>query len=277
MFPRIDWYSYTIEIDAPFTSQGQAVQEYVTNAFIQCLHASPEVQAFHTGWIIEPAKGFYTARLRHEATGVALSFGRVNAHILVELSGKACASLDSCDLLEPLISETANKATRIDIAVDFLTDTTPDDFSAFRNLTKWKHTSYIRSASGDTFYVGSRKGERMARVYRYKEPHPRAKYLRVETEYKGDAARALSAMVGTCIASRLAAVAHEPFGWTHEIWKDVGSEAEKLAYTAYRSTNASTVRWLYGTVASSLRRAIKEGLIDWKEFEKLIMSDEDTE
>jgi len=277
MYPKIDYYSYTIALDAPFTSKGNSVQEYVENAFVSCLQKSPEVEAFSKGWTLEPAKGFYFARLRHEGTGVALSWGNINSHVLVELSGKSCDMLDSVDLLIPLINSTSERATRIDIAVDFLSDVSPERFSAFRNVDKWKHTSYVFSASGETFYIGSRKGERMARIYRYYEPHPRAAYLRVESEYKGDAARALAARVQDFPLDRLALLAHEPFGWKHPLWNDSELAGEKLTYTAYRSTNASTVRWLYGVVASSLRRAIKEGLIDWKEFEKLIMQGDDSE
>ena len=117
----------------------------------------------------------------------------------------------------------------------------------------------------------------MARVYRYNEPHPRSKFLRVEAEYKGDAARAAAARVATTPLSTLVQVLHEPFGWSHADWSTEELNGARLEYTSYRSTNASTVRWLYGTVASSLRRAVKEGLIDWKEFEKLIMSDENEE
>lgn len=275
MYPKIDYYSFTIALDAPFTSQANSVQEYVENAFRSLLPDTDQTRPFHQGWVLEPAKGFYFARLRHEASGVALSWGRVNAHILVELSGRACDALESIDALVPLIQETASKATRIDLAVDFLSDVSPERFSAFRNVDKWKHTSYVFSASGETFYIGSRKGERMARVYRYYEPHPRAAYLRVESEYKGDAARALAKRVQDLPLDRLALLAHEPFAWGHPLWNDAELAGEKLSYTAYRSTNASTVRWLYGVVASSLRRAIKEGLVDWKEFERLIMEDDD--
>lgn len=274
MYPKVDWYSFTIQLDAPFTSKGTSTQEYVEHAFCSLLPDQPQTQPFHKGWTLEPAKGFYFARLRHESSGVALSWGRVNAHILVELSGKACDALESIDCLHALIIETASRATRIDLAVDFLSDVSPERFSAFRNTDKWKHTSYVISASGETFYIGSRKGERMARIYRYYEPHPRAKFLRVEAEYKGDAARALSAEFGTKSLPQICAMAHQPFGWTHELWTQEALEGDRLEYTAFRSTNASTVRWLYGVVASSLRRAIKEGLIDWKEFERLIMQDE---
>lgn len=277
MYPKIDYYGWIIKIDAPFTSQSPAIQEYVAQSFIQCLQQSPEIEAFHTGWVLEPAKGFYFARMRHEASGVALSWGNINPHILCELSGKACDVLDGCNLLIPLIEQTANECTRIDIAVDILTEVTPEQFSAFRNERKWKHTSYVNSASGSTFYIGSRKGERMARVYRYNKPHPRAAFLRVECEYKGDAGKALAKSVASNPLPAIAAIAHEPFGWCHEVWSDLELQGKKLQYTSFRSTNASTVRWLYGTVASSLRRAIKDGLIDWKEFERLIMRQDDEE
>jgi hypothetical protein len=188
----------------------------------------------------------------------------------VELSGKACDCLESADILSTLIKKTAERCSRIDFAVDFITDIRPEEFSSHRNDIRWKFVSHIVSASGTTDYVGSRSGERMARVYRYNEPHPRAKMLRVEAEYKGAAAKAIVKELDTRSLADVCSAAHAVFGWSHEIWANAAVEAVKIPYSSHSPDNAATVRWLYGVVASSIRKAILDGLIDWKEFSGLI-------
>lgn len=270
MFHKIDYYAYTIPARLAFNEVTDEIQEFVRNTFTSSLPACEMVKTLDTGWSIERAKGFYSHRLRHEATGVALSFGTINAHVFVELSGKACDCLDSANILGALIEGSKSKCSRIDFAVDIITDVRPEQFSARRNDTRWKYCSHIDSASGTTDYIGSRTGERMARVYRYNPPHPRANTLRIEAEYKGDAAKAIVKELEKMPLNEVCMAAHAPFGWTHDVWNDEGSSAVKIPYSAHSPDNAATVRWLYGVVASSVRKAIVEGLIDWKSFEELV-------
>lgn len=228
-----------------------------------------------SSWESEKGGKNYAIRLRHQQTGVALSFGPTNAHIYVELAGGACDAYESIDALVPLVVGTADRASRIDVAVDFETEVTPEQFSAFRNEEKWKYAPYYPSESGTTCYVGSRKSERMARVYRYNPPHPRSHLLRVEAEYKGKAAKALSRLVGVHTTEALAATAHQIFGWHHPLAADLAKGGEKLKYTSYHPTNAATVRWLYGDVAKAVRKAIKNGYLEWDEWVAHIFKKED--
>ena len=270
-YSKIDYYSFIINTAAPFGEFGKETCNYVVRSFVSLL-VSDEIRVFfREGWKVEAAKGFYTARLRHELSGVALSFGTVNAHVFCELSGKPCDILDSADELLPLIKATKDKCSRIDFAVDFITETSPERFSAFRNTTRWKYAPTYPSASGTTVYVGSRTSERMARVYRYHEPHPRAHMLRVEAEYKGKAARAIAATLDEDNVQTAAANAHSVFGWHDDIWKEQVAQGEKVAYTSHRPANANTVRWLYGDVAKAIKRAGEEGLISLDEYVKFIM------
>jgi len=270
MFHKIDYYAFTIPARLAFNEVTDEIQEFVQTTFTSLLTGDDILKSLESGWSIERAKGFYSHRLRHDTTGIALSFGAINAHVYVELSGKACDCLESADALNSLIKTTAAKCSRIDFAVDFITDVKPEEFSSHRNDTRWKFVSHIVSASGTTDYVGSRSGERMARVYRYSEPHPRAKMLRVEAEYKGDAAKAIVKELDLRSLADVCNAAHAVFGWSHEIWTNSAVEAVKVPYSSHTPDNAATVRWLYGVVASSIRKAILDGLIDWKEFSNLI-------
>lgn len=265
-YGKIDYYSFIINTAAPFGDVGKETCNYVVNSFVSLLSDETIRSRFEGNWTLESAKGFYTARLRHEPSGVALSFGSVNAHVFCELSGKPCDVLDGEDQLVPLIKATARKCSRIDFAVDFVTDCTPERFSAFRNTKRWKYAPTYPSGSGTTVYIGSRTSERMARVYRYHEPHPRAHLLRVEAEYKGDAARAIAALLTEGNLSECISDAHSVFGWTHELWTDNIGTGEKVPYTSHRPANANTVRWLYGDVVKALRRAIADDLIDFEEW-----------
>lgn len=271
MFHKIDYYAYTIPARLAFNEVTDEIQEFVRTTFTSSLPASEMVASLESGWSIERAKGFYSHRLRHEITGVALSFGTINAHVYVELSGKACDCLESANILSSLIESTKAKCSRIDFALDFVTEIKPEQFSAFRNEIRWKYVSHITGASGTTDYIGSRTGERMARVYRYNPPHPRAHMLRVEAEYKGAAAKAICKELEQNSLEQVCLMAHAPFGWSHCLFKDLESEAVKVPYSAHNPDNAATVRWLYGVVASSVRKAILDGLIDWQSFQDLVM------
>jgi len=270
MFHKIDYFAYTIPARLAYNEVTDEIQEFVRNTFTSSIPASDIVATLQSGWSIERAKGFYTHRLRHETTGVALSFGTINAHVYVELSGKACDCLEAADILSILIKDNAAKCSRIDFAVDFITDAKPEDFSECRNQIRWKYCSHITGASGTTDYVGSRTGERMARVYRYNPPHPRSHMLRIEAEYKGDAAKAIVKELEGMPLEDVCMAAHAPFGWYHPIWQENDVQAVKIPYSSHSPDNAATVRWLYGVVASSVRKAIVEGLIDWKSFQELV-------
>lgn len=81
-------------------------------------------------------------------------------------------------------------ATRIDIAYDFIecwptVDEVHEEF--LRNEGKNSRTTqWIKSKGGNTFYLGSRHSNRMARVYdKGKEQRLAHQWTRVEVEYKG--------------------------------------------------------------------------------------------
>jgi hypothetical protein len=106
----------------------------------------------------------------------------------------------------------------------------------------------------------------MARVYRYEPPHPRAEYLRVEAEYKGNAAKIASKHYLEAGLLQASMDAHTPFGWSHTDWSQENTTSRKINYTSYRPENAATIRWLYGDVITALSKACKSELVildDW--------------
>lgn len=273
MYPSIDYYAFTIPIRAPFGEIDHESIAFAVNSFVSLI-SQDHAHKFGVGsWGVEQAKGFYTLRLRHEVSGVALSIGSVNPHVFCELSGRACNNLDAIDQLIPLIRVSHVHCSRIDFAIDIETDEEPERFSALRNGRAFKSNGTINSPSGTTCYFGSRSSERMARVYRYKEPHPRAKFLRVEAEYKGSAAKTAAEHLLETSLFQACLDAHQPFGWNHPDWNPNNFTGEKIAYKSYNPSNASTVRWLYGDVITALRKAISEGLVELDDWLNVLAGD----
>lgn len=262
VYYSIDYYSFTIPIRAPFGEIAHESIAFAINTFVSLI-AGEHSHKFGAGsWGIEQAKGFYSVRLRHEVSGVALSLGTINAHIFCELSGRACNNLEAIDALMGIIQATHERCSRIDFAVDIVTDEDPETFCLERENKSFKSNGTINSPSGKTCYLGSRNSERMARVYRYSPPHPRSHLLRVEAEYKSDAAKVAAKRVTETNLREACLEAHKPFGWKSRLWDADATHAIKIPYKSYNPSNAATVRWLYGDVITALRNAIANGLVD---------------
>lgn len=266
MIYSIDYYSFTIPYEFP---SNITIKDKNNLAIAKILDTCKLrfIGYFSSGdWLVETGARQYQVRLRHKTVDICISFGSINAHIFVECAGKACNNLDALDALVPIIKATADRTSRIDFAVDILTDCDPREFVAQREGTAFKSSGEIRSPAGRTNYIGSRTSDRMARVYRYEPPHPRASYLRVEAEYKHAAAKAASRHFTNKDVSIACLDAHTPFQWKHPAWTPENLTSSKIPYKAYRPDNASTIRWLYGDVVTALSKAVKEGLVDFEEW-----------
>jgi len=266
MIHSIDYYSFTIPHEFPQIMSIQEKNRECVKTFLSVCDLEPMLGFKLEDWTPEIGLRQYQVRLRHASLDICLSFGSVNAHIFVECAGKACNNLDALDALEQVIAATHERATRIDFAVDIECDTDPSEFTAFRKNKSFKSSGEIRSPSGRTSYVGGRASDRMARVYRYEPPHPRARFLRVEAEFKHAAAKAAAGRVGTQTLAALSLDAHSSFQWSHPAWTPENINTSKIAYKVYRPENAATVRWLYGDVVTALSKAIKAELIDFDEW-----------
>ena len=266
MYYCIDYYAMTIPIRSPIGEFGHETLLSITKSFTSFFNLAGEDFLSAGQWGIEGAKHPYKTRLRHAVTDVCLSVGSVNAHIYVEFAGKACATFDGKGILDDIISRSTDRTSRIDFAVDILCKTDPLEFSEQRENLSFKSTGNKRTPSGRTEYVGGRTSERMARVYRYEPPHPRSEFLRVEAEYKGDAAKASARHYIEVGLQQATLDAHSCFKWTSPDWTPENGTYGKIPYKNYRPENASTIRWLYGDVITALSKAISSDLIDFGEW-----------
>lgn len=263
---KIDWYSFTLPLRGIPGGAGEETIKHI-DLFLELALGTNwmPVTGGHI-WEIEKGRGFYQFRIREANSKVAVSWGDVNPHVYIECSGQACSYLNSAGTLENLIKETANRTSRIDFAVDIETDVDPEIFIVNNKRQAFKSGGNIFSEDGKTCYIGSRKSERYARVYRYHAPHPRSHLLRAEAEYKGDAAKVAALCVVSEGIKEACLAAHLPFQWVHPVWRPDNSTFSKLPARKYDTEQASTVRWLYGTVAQSLLKAHQDGLVDLREW-----------
>jgi hypothetical protein len=263
---KLDWFAFTF----PITLLGEKDNEFTLSHILFAFHGH-SAQRFlgvvtNGLWEWGSAAGFYNNRITCPDTGLSISWKAGNPFAICELSGTACDAVTRFMDVATLAQSARGRATRIDLAVDIETTVSPKEFVARRSAPAFQSTGCMHTPTGDTEYVGSRKGARMARVYRYNSPHPRSHLLRVEGEYKQGAARMIcdhlvgSSLREVCLRS------HLPFGWSHPIWDTEGAEVSKIPARKYDSDGAETLRWLLGVALPSALKAHREGLFNFKEW-----------
>jgi hypothetical protein len=143
---------------------------------------------------------FYSWTFRDEDTKANwfVSFDHEKQGWMVQIPGEALAQLDDPVTLVSEAVTSLYRITRIDFAFDVLNsgDTTAHIADAWRAVHGQKGkrvTSFINSATGSTFYIGSRQSEKMVRIYdKGQQLGMDIDWLRFELELKGNAARVLA-------------------------------------------------------------------------------------
>lgn len=255
---KVDWISFTIPLPGIVDSGGEEAQRFILDRVIEFLGSSWQPITAGHGWEVHQGRGFYKYVMLNPDTKFAIQWGDVNSHIYCECSGFTCRLIDNVSSCENFLQTVGSRTCRIDIACDIESDTKPTDFAVNNEGKSFSAGGHIFSKDGETVYVGSRKGERFARVYRYHVPHPRAKYLRVETVQRGRYAKALSERILQEGLVPAALASNKPYGWRHPDWDPSMVSVSKI--TAPRSSigEASTIRWLTDVVAPSLAKFFKE-------------------
>lgn len=266
MDTKIDWLSFTLPLkENPFRTIGTQWQ-FVLRTIQKCESLNSPFTEIKEGFEITPAHGFYKYCARHQANGIVIKWGDINDHVFIEFSGVGCEWLRSLGALDNLLALVSGRVSRIDIATDIETTTTPREFVALSYAPRIVSRSLVTSQTGDTEYVGSRTGERMARVYRYNPPHPRSAFLRVEIEYKGESAKELSRLIGLENLIIMSVSANAPFGWQHPIWNPNAIQISKIPSRKHDREGGATLLWLIEVVVPSMKRMEKEGYFNLREW-----------
>lgn len=179
--------------------------------------------------------------------------------ILCQVTGEGCRRLREAGTLMELIREVHNRVSRIDVCMDFATEEPLEGL-----FETAKRVSFINSRSGQTFYVGSMKSDKYARVYRYSAPHPRAGFARLECVYRRKFAQEAARYVVEMGVERAfsSMVSSNRITLRGDIAAAVGS-GERMRVAPPVNTGAeTTLRWLMEAAAPAFKRLVADGVID---------------
>lgn len=266
MHIKIDWLSFSLPFppSALFNDEQALIVAGDHTAYFLGSHYDT---LFGVGdFSVQNGRRPFSISYRNEDSSVAVYLNHKLSHFLIELSGKACERIIQGEDGRRFLEVVRGRVTRIDLACDILCETNPLDFADARGEGRFKSHSEIVSDIGTTYYVGSKKSDRYARVYRYSEPHPRAALLRVEHVFRDDQAKETLGFIIDNGVEKTAAQCALMYKWGHPSW-DIKPADEKEMYAVRpEREKANTIYWVYDTVKPLLARLAREGAIDLNEY-----------
>lgn len=267
MFYLVDWLSFSLECPTKeIRSSGQQLK-VIHEKLLLCLG---EQVLSVLGWsTAEYGKGRapHPYSLRAKQTGFTVFVAPQHDRILAELSGTTCRLLDENGLMATVLERTHAFMSRLDIAVDIVTEATPGDFVEAGYNGRFTSAGSYKSPTGHTEYVGSRKSDRYARVYRYSKPHDREKFLRVEMVMKRQYAKLYAQRLIQEGLKTSVFHAGEEFGWQSNLWDVPSAQASELQLGRRARNSDKTLRWLEEAVVPSFLRLVRSGgLPEWEDW-----------
>jgi len=261
MRTHIDWLSFT----APVVYTEDDNYDYIeaVRFGLFTLLGEDVYRHFMEGDWVHEARGRapYTDTWETRDTGVTLYCSPNTTHATVEISGSGCELLIVGGWMKRLLPLCAERVTRIDVACDIETQTTPPEFVGVVSHNRMRSQGFMKSETGETCYVGSKQSERFARVYRYNPPHPRAHLLRVEHVFRRDYAKQVARAIVSSDVGNVGVAAGAAFGWAHGDWNVDASSEVDISITAPEKNAGKTVSWLLRSVAPAIQRLIADGTI----------------
>jgi len=261
MRTHIDWITFTMTM-AYVDETAEAYANAIAFGFEDMFGRDLLAEAFGGNWTKnERSRAPYTDAWTIQNGFITLFASPNLTHCCVEISGQGCEALISKDLLHKVLTKCAERVTRIDIASDITCATSPLEFAQKVNHDRMRTTGHVVSDTGETYYVGSQKSDRYARVYRYNAPHPRADLLRIEHVFRREYAKVVAGKIIESGIDRVAFSAGEAFGWAHQDWKPESKSEVDLSVVKAESTMGGTVFWLIKSVAPAFKKLVAKGVI----------------
>jgi len=258
---HIDWLSFTIPMVYD-TNEGDAYARAIQSGFMALFTQDVVETVFGGAWSTEQrSRAPYTDTWTDSESGLSLYASPNLTHATIEISGQGCEKLIAKGALDSVLAGCAERITRIDIACDIETDTTPVDFVAVLSHDRMRSSGVITSDTGQTCYIGSKQSERFARVYRYNSPHPRAHLLRVEHVFRRDHAKQISRAIVANSVGAVGVACGAAFGWAHRDWDVTPDSSVDISVTSPEKNAGKTVSWLVRSVAPAIQRLIADGTI----------------
>lgn len=173
--------------------------------------------------------------------------------VLVQHTGQGCAQIPRIvqfiDFVQPRIG-------RLDVCMDVETQERPKAFyDAYKgNLS----VEYQSSPTGETFYLGSKKSDKLLRIYRYNAPHERSALLRFEMQYRREFARAAAWHIvqSGLRPFAMSAIGEYPLPTEHIL------EAGEGRFFIARKSYGDTITWLERQVKPAIIKLVKSGEFD---------------
>lgn len=261
MRTHVDWITFTMPMiygEDSNDAYALAIQAGFMDLFPKDLVCTVFGGAWTKG---EKARAPYTDSWMDAESGISLYASPNLTHCCVEISGQGCERLIEMGEILHVLEGSAQRITRIDIASDIETMVKPVEFVNQVSHERMRANGQQNSETGQTCYVGSKKSDRYARVYRYAEPHPRANLLRVEHVFRRKYAKKVAAEIINTALESVAAAAGMAFGWKHPIWQPDNVESAEISIISERRNTGTTVRWLIHSAASAFKRLCADGTI----------------
>jgi hypothetical protein len=272
MREHIDWITFTMSpmyksVYGDMKPEDQ-FQNALVDAFIFTFGESLTSRAFGGIW----EKRERSRAPYKEAWGISGGFITLFAspelnHCCVEISGQGCEGLIKSGLLLDVLGACKSRVTRIDLAVDMITEISPTEFVSAAVGKRSKAHGHQVSQSGETCYVGSQSSDRYARVYRYFKPHPRSHLLRAEHVFRREVARSVSNSIVSKGERAVAQVIGEHYGWTHACWEREEHDDIDLRVPNAERHGGKTLFWLVHSCAPAFQRLVQDKtIVDGEEF-----------
>jgi len=260
---HIDYLGYTIDVrdDYGDTPDNTTIKDNLYQ--IVAAHTDDTIARVllaGTGWYPASTRRPYQAGYANHKLGIYVYYGG-HPHALMELTGGGCHYARNQGVLTDLLHCMQQTLTRLDIAVDMLTETRPRDFVAAGHSKRIKTRNDRVSDTGETVTLGSWHSDRFVNVYRYNEPHPRADKLRVEFRLKREYARNAVPYILDYSVKHLVGMLQSSYQFNHRDWR-VEDMKERLPGRPDNKKSESTLMWILKQVAPAVRKLIREGVID---------------
>lgn len=261
---QIDWISYTGSNEQPVLNGASPWPELSRQAVVDVLGFIDPSNELEQDWRPMRPQMPYRFAVQEANCLARIDWGRAGEGYLVSLPGTTCRRIREVGQLGMVLGTKTGAITRVDIACDMETKTTPTEFVKKRTHKKFQTTSFFDSPDGQTAYVGSWKSDRFARVYRYAEPHPRASLLRAEHVFRGRQAKQVAAQLLTVTPGALTRALGEIWGWGHADWEPETARqvmSKDITAQAPERHASNTLQWLEQSVMSTIYRLWTEGEI----------------
>jgi len=263
---HIDWLTFTMAMIYPDGLTGEekpsdVYAETIRLAFLRTFGDDLSSLAFGGTWSQKERSRAPYSDAWSMGDNVTVFSSPSLVHMCVEISGTGCEWLISRELMDSVLARVHERVTRIDIACDIETKTTPPEFISAIIGKRMQSSGYQKSSRGETCYVGSQKSDRYARVYRYAAPHPRSHLLRVEHVFRKDYAKQVAWQSCGNKLESVAKACGKAFGWGHKDYVVAEVLSAPLSPVKSEKNMGGTVAWLVTAAAPAFRRMVAEGTI----------------